>query len=364
MAIIAHRFIEAGVSVKFSSFQDGLSYLTKQGFDCERVPAIQVGWSVFSTSKALAELPSILFALRKQVFRELSVIKRFKPDLVLSDSRLSAVIAAALLGIPSITVLNQLRILLPRPTRVPLASFLEDSAAEVLAYFWSLSEKILVPDLPPPYTIAERNISRVRHRGKIRFTGFLFSRPTFDESVLEEIRNSLGLDNGKPVILALLSGPRPTRGIAHQVIEAAKNYASQFNFVVSMGIENGKTHPQRTDWGILFEWCPLRDELMALTDIVLARAGHSVIAQSILFGKPMLLIPIASHSEQMANAARAAELGVAANLTESNIISDFGRQAQHLLTSKIVKGKVMELKSAAERFPGVDLLTKEVMKFL
>ncbi len=365
MALVARKLMLEGISVKFSSFHDGLSYLRNGGFDCEEVPAIDVGWSAFSTGQAFARLPATLLSFRRQVFHELSIIRRFNPSVVLSDSRLSSIIAAFLLGIPSLAVLNQLRILLPRPTKIPFPWILEDSAAEVLAYLWSATEGILVPDLPPPFTIAKSNIFGVRHWRKIRFTGFMFEPPIFDESELNKVRNSLGLRNGRPIIFALISGPSPTRArIIERVIEAAKDHSSEFNFVISMGVESGSTLPRRRDWGILFEWCPFRDELMFLSDIVLARAGHSVIAQSILFGKPMLLVPIASHSEQLANAARAVELGIATILSEPALTSELGERVRDLLTSTQAKGRVIELKSMAQKLPGIDLVTREVMAML
>ncbi len=365
MALIARKLMQEGISVKFSSFHDGLSYLRNGGFDCEEVPAVDVGWSAFSTKRAFVRLPATMLSFRRQVFRELGIIRRFKPRVVLSDSRLSSIIAASLLGVPSLAVLNQLRILLPRPTRIPFPRFLEDSAAEVFAYLWSATERILVPDLPPPFTIAKRNIFGVRHRRKIQFTGFLFKPPTFEESELDHVRNTIELRNGRPVIFALISGPSPTRArIVEKAIEAAKHYSSELNFIISMGVEGGSTAPQRMDWGVLFEWCPLRDELMFLSDIVLARAGHSVIAQSILFGKPMILVPIPSHSEQSANAARAAELGVATILTESALASELGERVRDLLTSAQVKGRVIDLKSTAEKLSGIDLVTKEVMDMM
>lgn len=365
MALIARKLIQEDISVKFSSFRDGLSYLRNSGFDCEEVPPIDIGWSAFSTRQSFPKLPATLLSFRRQVFHELSIIRRFKPSVVLSDSRLSSIIAASLLGVPSLAVLNQLRILIPRPTKIPFPRFVEDSAAEVLAYLWSAAERILVPDLPPPFTIAKSNIFGVRHTGKLRFTGFLFKPPIFERSKLDQVRNALGLGNGRPIIFALISGPSPTRArILEKAIEAAEDYSSEFHFIISMGVEHGSTAPQRTDWGILFEWCPFRDELMFLSDIILARAGHSVISQSILFGKPMLLVPIPSHSEQMANAARAGELGVATILAESAIASELGEQMRYLLTSTQVKGRVIELKSMAEKLSGIDLVTEEVMAML
>jgi len=58
-------------------------------------------------------------------------------------------------------------------------------------------------------------------------------------------------------------------------------------------------------------WVRNRFEYLKACDLVVSRAGHETIMQSVCFGKPQILIPTPRHTEQYGNARRAKELGVA-----------------------------------------------------
>jgi len=61
----------------------------------------------------------------------------------------------------------------------------------------------------------------------------------------------------------------------------------------------------------MIPWIRNRFEYLKACDVVVSRAGHETIMQSICFGKPQILIPTQGHTEQYGNARRAKELGVA-----------------------------------------------------
>lgn len=83
----------------------------------------------------------------------------YKPDIIVSDSRLSSLITAKFFGIPSVVILNQVKLLLsPRLREFTIARLFEKMTGEILGIMWITADKILVPDLPPPYTIASHNI--------------------------------------------------------------------------------------------------------------------------------------------------------------------------------------------------------------
>jgi UDP:flavonoid glycosyltransferase YjiC (YdhE family) len=83
------------------------------------------------------------------------------------------------------------------------------------------------------------------------------------------------------------------------------------SLVVSYGDPLGDPRPQPFDGFTLFEWCPIKDELMAASDLVIARGGHTTIAEVMMRGRPGLFLPIPYHGEQWGNAAKAEKLGFA-----------------------------------------------------
>jgi len=54
-------------------------------------------------------------------------------------------------------------------------------------------------------------------------------------------------------------------------------------------------------------------------DLVVSRAGHGTLTQSISYGKPMVLIPTPGHTEQLNNAYRVKELGLAEVLEQKDV---------------------------------------------
>ena len=98
----------------FSSFAEGSIYLKEQGLECHNVAPLDVSWSTkggVSNFNTLINLPKSFSIFIKHINNERSNIKKNKPNLIFSDSRLSPIIAAKMCGIPSITILNTAELL-------------------------------------------------------------------------------------------------------------------------------------------------------------------------------------------------------------------------------------------------------------
>lgn len=315
MALLAEKLREEGISIRFSSSEDALEYLVERGFTANEVPLIDARWGEGGKLSGRATLKGGVRTIRDfalQLRLEVKYMRSCAPSLVLSDSRLSAVLAAALLRIPSFVILNQLRILFPlgREPRPPY--HFESLDGEFLGLMWSLSQAILIPDLPPPYTLSERNLWGVRTtRGKVRYVGFMLQRPRISEAKVKKLVDELKLDRRKPTVFAPLSGPLRTKGpLIKEMFRASSIYGERYNFVVSAGAPQGNKEPTRMKRAWYYEWCPVRDELFSVADVIITRGGHSTLAQSILFGKPTVVIPIINHGEQWGNGTKVSELGV------------------------------------------------------
>ena len=70
---------------------------------------------------------------------------------------------------------------------------------------------------------------------------------------------------------------------------------------------------------IIHKWLSNRFEFMKASDIIVSRGGHGTISQSICFGRPMILIPTPSHTEQYNNSKKAEELGVAEIIEQEHL---------------------------------------------
>ena len=366
MVAVASKLVEMGVEVAFSSYGEGAEYVERMGFVCFRVPRLDVGWTASGKFEGLLKtskrLPWHIATFIRQIVLERKIMRRWRPDLVLSDSRLSAVVAAKSLGLKCFVVTNQLRILLPPKKRSKRTKPIERFLNEILGKLWNLADKIFFPDLPPPLTISEENlwwISAVRR--KAEYIGFIVQ--PYKKSA-EEVKSTLlklGLNDAKPLVFMHISGPSFTKpALIRKLLNASKNL-SDFQVVISEGRPNGSTEVKRIDSTYYFEWCPINEHLMQASDILVVRGGHSTLSSALLLGKPMLIIPIADHSEQFSNTQKVVRLGAALWLDPlTTKPKDICESIHKLYSTNSYKSRAESLSKEALKYNGLDRLVNAV----
>lgn len=356
VSVIASELQTKGYLVRFSSFGEGARYLKEHRFECDVCPAIDVGWADGKPSavKTLLNLPSMMLGFLKQVRFETKNMKALKPKVVVNDSRLSSVIAASNLKIPCITMLNQVRIALPEGKLRKVAGFGEQQGAELFGRIWSRSDKILVPDLPPPHTICAKNVWDIDAvAGKLDYVGFIVRKKDFDEDDLSKLKARFEINGSKRTFFAQISGPDGTREDAiKKVIEASKQAGGGITFIVSGGNPRGSTEPVKIGNSWYFEWCPIRDELFALADYAIIRGGHSTIAQSVSYGKPMVVLPIENHPEQIGNGKKVSELGLGLCIDSRLKTESLLEAADEISSNDKYTSKAQEVAGIAEKRNG------------
>jgi len=370
MAAVASKLREMGVEVAFSSYGEGADYVKRRGFPCFRVPRLDVGWTASGKFEGLLKtskrLPWHIATFIRQVVAERKIMRRWRPDLVVSDSRLSAVIAAKSLGIKCFVVTNQLRILLPPKKRSKRTKPIERFLNEILGKLWNLADKIFFPDLPPPLTISEENLWWISAaRRKAEYIGFIIQPSRRGAEEVKDALIKIGLDERKPLVFMHISGPSSTKPALIKKLLAATKYLNEFHVVISEGRPNGSTEVKRIDSTYYFEWCPISEQLMQASDILVVRGGHSTLGSALLLGKPVLIIPIAEHSEQFCNAQKMVRLGVALWLDPLTAEpKDICESINKLYSTSSFKSRAGGLSKEASKYNGLDRLVNAVMDAL
>lgn len=371
LVTIASRLNRDKVSVRFSSYGEAASYVQMHGFKCNSVPAVELAWSDesgFSTKSSIGNIPSWFTNFSRQVAHETRNLVSFGPDVVVSDSRLSPLVSAKMLGIPSISILNQVKLLLsPRLRKLIVARIFEKMNGEFMGGLWNMSEKVLIPDLPPPYTISEHNIWDCDSiKKKLEFVGFTTSRPNVDKERANHAIKHLSLDASRPLVFIHISGPYKTRNsLISTIIEALSNHGTEIQYIISEGKPNGSTEPRRLSHsGWYYEWCPVRDEIFEKSDLIVMRGGHTAISHAIQFGKPIVTIPIQNHGEQLGNSDKVAKLGIGIKLdplsiNPRKIIS----AVQEVLSNNHYLENVQRVKKVADNFDGIENVLKIIRSY-
>jgi UDP:flavonoid glycosyltransferase YjiC (YdhE family) len=347
---IAVELNKRGNTTVFSTYLEGLDYAKRNGLPTYE--ALPINFKVTNEGaidfKKTAATSGFSLGIRmflRQVVREIQFLKQFKPDVILSDSRASTLIAGRLLRIPVALMLNQFRVeIIRRPSAGRLTVFdrLFFFIANVgwlfirtaIQLVWGRSQFILIPDLPAPYTISIGNLAiPKRYDGKVKLIGPIVNQT--DETHYDQSypRNALGFTTTRPFIYAAVSGPKVEREVlCDLLVDAFEGMSAEFQIALSRGTPEGR-RPERLVNGIrMFDWIENQDDFIRASDLVVSRAGHGTIMKSLVYGKSMILIPIPDHTEQYGNARRAAALHVA-EVIDQNVLNHDTLQAN---TKKIL----------------------------
>jgi UDP-N-acetylglucosamine--N-acetylmuramyl-(pentapeptide) pyrophosphoryl-undecaprenol N-acetylglucosamine transferase len=372
LLMVADHLKQEGIKVQFSSYGEAVSYVSLRGYKCATVSPVEFAWSMeggFSVKDSIANIPKWFTNFSRQVNQETRNILEFSPDIVVSDSRLSPLISARLLKVPSVVVLNQIKLLLsPRLHDHMAPRIFENMVGEFLGSMWAMADRVLVPDLPPPYTLSAHNVWDIGSASrKVEYVGFASPRPQITEERVIKVANMLGFDKSRPLVFVHVSGPIQTRPALTKVaVETARRLDPKIQFVISEGNPKGKSHPIKigeSSW--YYEWCPVRDEIFAASNLLVLRGGHVVLSQAIQFGKPVVTVPIENHGEQLGNSTKVAELGAGVMLHAKGLRPEqLGDAIEKVLSDPEYKNKATELQMLAEKLNGIDNVVQIVRSYL
>ncbi|MDP8023421.1 MAG: glycosyltransferase [Nitrososphaeria archaeon] len=286
----------------FSSWGEALK-ISSSYYRAFYATPIDVVWTEegrMSFKKTLRGFYRPFSTLAIQIREERNRIKELNPSAVISDSRISPLIASRLTGKKSALIINQAKILFPLRNSVYL--FLERLFGEILGVIWDLADIIISPDLPPPYSISKFSMELKTLEKKVIYAGFFADLP------YKEIECQ---NRGIYRVYAPISGPAPTKKlVVDLLIKTSKMLPDNYKVTVSLGDYSKKDYRYEDGRLKIIGWDENREENIACSDALIVRGGLTTIGEGIIYGKPMIVFPIALHGEQEQNALRVQELGL------------------------------------------------------
>ena len=367
---IARRLVEKNVEVLFSTYQEGIRYVEREKFPLVKAPPIgfqvKPDGTIDFRQTAVNPGPFLAsFTLMKQVNAEIEAIGSFKPDVVVSDSRASPLLAAKMLGIPRICILNQFQVIIPRKKHLlRLARLADYITLAIVGKIWTSGNAVLIPDFPPPYTISTGNLNIPKsYRKKVNMIGPILSTHPNELPTEKELRKKLKLPMDKPVIFAPISGPIRERAFLTVILRRILlEFPEEYEIVLSLGYPNAETEPIHHGNLRIYKWIPNRFEYLKACDLVISRAGHGTLMQCMCYGKPMILVPTPSHTEQLNNAKQAEELGVAKVIGQKKISKEkLVENVQQILESEIPE-RLEQIQREVSEYNGLENVIKTIME--
>ena len=360
-ASIIASSLEEDFSYRFSSFKDGYEFLMANKFQCKKIYPLDISWKkngTVSTTKTMIRSPFLSGIFLYHLKEEYKFLKKYKPDVVFSDSRLSPILCANKLKIPSIVILNQIKLLVE--IRNKRRERLETINGRLLGKLWNYADEIFIPDLPPPYTICKENIQGVDSiKDKITYIGFITKQREGKRKF--SIINELDIDKDKKTIYVQVSGPRQSRlDVYHKIIKQMEPVKDEYNIIISKGDPKGRSIPKKKEYWTEFEWCPWI-EMFELSDCVIIRGGHSSIGNAISAGKPSIIIPIENQSEQIQNAIRVNELdlGIYMKNEEESLVGNI----QSVLNENRFKNAIKKFEELSSEYNGIEICKEKIREY-
>jgi len=355
MLSVAEQLKKKNVEIFFSTYGPAYDFVKKNGYKVFDAPDIMWGETdgVVDVGKTVAKAPVTAKKILEHYLLECKRIKKLKPDIILSDSRYTPLLAASKHKTPVVYVANQIKFVFPE---MIFKKKIENIASKVNYRFLKNADEIIAPDLPPPYTLAKENLDVPLN---IHFSGFILRTRPENLPSQKELKEKLGINN--LLVYASLSGPGKSK---EKLVDALIKAAPDLNatVVIVRGIP-GSANEKRDGNIITMKWVEKREEMLKASDIVISRCGHIITSENITYGKPTIYIPQPNQTEQYVNAGGVQRLNVGRTMREGEInAKNLKKSILNIIDDREIKNNLKKMQEIGERHIGEEYVAERVMR--
>ncbi len=186
-----------------------------------------------------------------------------------------------------------------------------------------LANKLSLPFVSTFFTTFPETVNSVKQKAKVRCAGPVMSPRLFNGSK-EKGAEFAGLDAAKPTIM-FIGGSLGAKSLNNAVQKNLEKLLAKYQ-VIHIAGKNGFNPNLKGRGYVQYEYVDkeLKD-LMALSDVVISRAGSNAIFELASLNKPMILVPLpntSSRGEQSLNARNFKAKGFAEIIADENIADE------------------------------------------
>jgi uncharacterized protein (TIGR00661 family) len=275
----------------------------------------------------------------------MEIIKKYNPDLIISDCKYSTVIASKFLKKPYYVITNQ------NYTRTHnKEKYIVYPVMKMLNVMNKSAKGVLIPDLPMPNTVCEYNLTKLNN---LTFIGPLIRYKLDDYGVKRGnyILSVIGGFEYRFRILELLNKVAEEKNLkvkmvcgSHEVAEKLRKIKKSKNITII---------PIATDMENLIKNC----------SFIVCHGGHSTLMEAISFGKPVITIPDLDHPEQENNARKINELKCGIALSHKTLNYDLSYAIDEINNNDIYFKNAEKLSRLCKNYNGRDNIKRIIDKF-
>lgn len=273
------ELLNRGHEVVLASDGDAFELLTEAfpQLMIEKLPSYNVKYAESKddfNKVILKQIPHFLHVIKEEKKLAKKLCQKHGVHCIISDNRYGFLRK----GFPSYFLGHQLQIKYPDNKLVELA--VNKVNRQLLQKF----DKILVPDLPYPQSIAEELTSNFK--GEKHILGLLSSLKTVKREKIYKV-------------CAILSGPEPQRSILEEKL-VSQLAALPFRSVIVRGLMKAGAELQVTEKSDIIDFANAQQisELIAASETVICRSGYSSVMDLIKLNASAILIPTPGQTEQ------------------------------------------------------------------
>ncbi|NLA48228.1 MAG: hypothetical protein GX876_02065 [Bacteroidales bacterium] len=308
MIALAEKLQHPDRNIIFGAGEKHLAFIRKElpGAGCLSFPGFRPVYSRYLPQYIIIffQIPLLLFHVIREHIILKKMIVRHSLDMVISDNRFGLWNKK----ITSVYVTHQLRILFPS-----CLSFLEFTGIHLHRKIIRRFTWCLVPDLPGEINLTGKMSHGMKLPSNVRFTGILSRFQPYGPTDDNPVRK-------KGIICVILSGPEPQRGVLERKITAMLAEENRQTMILGGKPQEGM---QKKITGPItyYSYAGRREmqEIIAGSELIIARAGYTTIMELISLNCRALLIPTPGQTEQEYLASKLAEEGWFACMPQKNL---------------------------------------------
>lgn len=344
---MGRAFERAGDEVHFGAYGYSKDLIERKGFSATYIPP---EITLVGNSGTLDLLKSTFYTIKNfdpfLFFRFLKLVKKEKPDIVISDSYFTVLFVAKLKSCPSYLVLNQSNMEEFFLDKGIFGVFVGKIAKLVYLFIYNLVDGIIVPDFPMPYTICQKNLYfSEKISKKVYYSGPLVGANYNDVTPANV---------SKPHVLSTLGGFGYRKNIFFKVIESAKmNPDINYTLLSGPGVAPSEFKDIPKNVTVL-DFIDDQFPYIKSSDALIIPGGHSTIMESLSFGVPILSFPDTDHNEQQKNASVVEESDLGFNLDYSTTPEFILKCLNEIIYDGKFKENTQKMKSMAKSLNGPD----------
>lgn len=346
--ISAIRALEKKHEVVCASYGYVKEFIEKSGIEVEHVPTEMhlVGKSgQFDLQKSL--VTTLLKSDPSAALKYNKIIKKYSPDLVISDSFFTPALIAKQKKIPVWMVLNQTSVdRFFAEHNKTLLRIMSPVVKQVSYTALEQMDKILIPDFAPPYTICADSII---------ITPKMYEKTHYIGPLVRKQGHEIKTKPKKKKIFSGIGGFGYRQELLKKIVIAAEQLPKYvFDIVAGPNTKISSKGKNVSTHGSLPDPLPLMNE----SSIIICGGGHSTIMEAICLGKPVLCAPDEYHFEQEGNAKGVEKVGVGHRIDYKTPPAIIKTLIEELEESESHRKKVKVLQQIAKELDG----RKEIAK--